>query len=238
MLFLGYLGLVAIAMIWSLVTFHSGVRGNNQIPGTVFLIVDRLFLAVPVLYLGSLGVGRALGEGTGAFLLTRPRKRSWFVWRDWGLGLLLVAGTVIGLNVWSGYWMYRMSTALYRSTGVASPLTVQEMIGLNVLSLMLACALLFSVVYLATILRKSSNGVILGIGALVGYLALNALLEHYMIGELPSLMLNPYRFTHTGNIPQEALASGVWVSVAIRAGILLLFPIAAQLRLERMEIAR
>src|SRR5580698_10048841 len=43
-------------------------------------------LAFPFAFLawlmGSFGVGRDLGEGSGSYIFTRPRRRSWFLWHD------------------------------------------------------------------------------------------------------------------------------------------------------------
>jgi hypothetical protein len=257
-IFLGYLGLIAFAAVWITVRPPRSANGDNlganPLVGVVLLFLSLVLLAVVAWYMGSLGIGRSLGEGAGSFLLTRPRSRSSFVWRDWGFGFLLLTVTVITTTLWSGYWLHQMIGAssdsvhgrVHFNNGPGMLIAIPKILGLNCLSLLLVCGLIFSVVYFSTVLVKNALGNMLGAATLIGYLILGAVLKHEYSIHLPSLLLNPYQVVHEsmntsfvvirGDMNSIALADHFWLSVTIRAAILLLFPLGAQLVLNKSEI--
>lgn len=252
--FLGYLGLIAFAAIWITVRpVHANNLGPvSSIAAFALLVLSLLLLIVVAWYMGSLGMGRSLGEGAGSFLLTRPHSRASFVWKDWGFGLLLLSVTVATTTLWSGYWLYRMIGAsnvhgnMHFNNGPAMRGFIPEILGLNCISLLLICGLIFSVVYLSTILVKNALGNMLGAAILIGYIILGAILKHEWSIKLPSLLLNPYQVIHDsinnsaivihGDMNSIAITDHFWISVVIRAGLLLLFPLGAQLVLNKSDI--
>jgi hypothetical protein len=255
-IFLGYLGLIAFAAIW--ITVRPPVRENfgpgGPLVAFLLLLVSLILLILVAWYMGSLGIGRSLGEGAGSFLLTRPRTRASFVWKDWGFGLLLLTITVIATTLWSGYWLHQMIAAsgsgphgsMQFNNGPAALIAIPKVLSLNCISLLLICGLIFSVVYLATVLVKNALGNMLGAAILIGYIILGAVLKHEWSIKLPSLLLNPYQVVQDsmnssyvvihGDMNSIAIADHFWISVAIRAVLLLLFPLGAQLLLNKSEI--
>jgi hypothetical protein len=109
-----------------------------------------------------------------------------------------------------------------------------------VLSVSLTCfasflltGLIFSLTYFSTILIKSSKGTMLGAGALLGYVILKAVVAHYwpsvvLPGLLPDLPLLARTLS--------GIAGPLWLSLALRAVVVLLFPFAAQFVLEKADL--
>jgi hypothetical protein len=112
--------------------------------------------------------------------------------------------------------------------------SVVQCLSLNAASIFLFCGLVFGVVYLSTIVLKNALGIIVGAGVLAGYVIVSALLDHYTGIKLPDLLLRVVMQYRGDGIPSAVNFLGI--SMAIRAGLLLLFPIAAQLVLERSDI--
>lgn len=254
-IFLGYLGLIAFAAIW--ITVRPPVRENfgpgGPLVAFLLLLVSLILLILVAWYMGRLGIGRSLGEGAGSFLLTRPRTRASFVWQDWGFGFLLLTITVIATTLWSGYWLHQMIAAsgggphgYMRFNRGPEFMAIPQILGLNCISLLLICGLIFSVVYLSTILVKNALGNMLGAAILIGYIILGAVLKHEWSIKLPSLLLNPYQVVNDsmngsavvihGDMNSIAIGDHFWISVALRAALLLLFPLGAQMVLNKSEI--
>lgn len=255
-IFLGYLGLIAFAAIW--ITVRPPVRENfgpgGPLVAFLLLLVSLILLIVVAWYMGSLGIGRSLGEGAGSFLLTRPRTRASFVWKDWGFGLLLLSVAILTTTLWSGYWLHQMIGAsgsdpnghVHFRNGPGMLMSLPKVLGLNCISLLLVCGLIFSVVYLSTVLVKNALGNMLGAAILIGYIILGAVLKHEWSIKLPSLLLNPYQVVQDsmnnsyvvihGDMNSIAIADHFWISVVIRAALLLLFPLGAQLVLNKSEV--
>jgi hypothetical protein len=89
---------------------HSGRPDQATIAK---MLMVSLYLQVPVSaflawVMGSFGVGRDLGEGSGSYLLTRPRRRRWFLWHDWGFGFLQLVWTIVLVNLLIGYLVHRL----------------------------------------------------------------------------------------------------------------------------------
>ena len=97
----------------------------------------------------------------------------------------------------------------------------------------LLTALIFSLTYFSTILIKSSKGVMLGAGALLGYVILRSVIAHYWPSiELPGLLPDlPLLAQTVSGIP-----GALWLSMGLRTVVVLVFPFAAQLVLEKADI--
>ncbi len=207
---------------------------------SVLLMFSAAPLAIFAVAIGSSGSGRNLGEGAGAYLLSRPRARSWFVWRDWAYGLMLVALLVVFFNLFTSSIMYRsmklggvpLDGILFHSD--PAPVSLAHLMSLNAISNFLFCGLIFGVVYLTTIIAKDARGAIVGAGTLAGYMISGVVVPHYWHVHLPSLLLQPY-IRHAG--PEiSGIADHLGIAMVVRTGLLLLFPSAAQLILERADI--
>jgi hypothetical protein len=221
----------------------SAQNGNNQ-PVQVAMILGYVQLAplgFIAWYMGSFGVGRTLGEGAGPFLFTKPRRRRWFLWHDWVYGVVVTAIIVAISNLIVGVVLHRTSGASggpwsgSMSFNPAASTSILAAVGSNFLMLMLFCVLLFSVTYFFTVLRRHALGILLAIGAVVGYLILAAVIKHYWeLITLPSLLLSTYDFDSLHAV--QGFSRGLSLSIFLRVLVILAFPVAAQLILENRDI--
>jgi hypothetical protein len=209
----------------------------------VFLYVQLAPVALLAWLMGGFGVGRDLGDGSGSFLLTRPRLRRWFSWRDWGFGLAHIAVAVVVLNLLFGYVLHRLAGASGLSWSGAlsfrdmqTPVKITYLMSLNCMTLLLFGGLVFGVTYCSTIAVKHARGVMLGAAILIGYLILVGLLHHYLPAvDLPSLLLQEFRFSRASGGP-VAITDPLRLEIMARAAVMLALPVAAQLILERSDI--
>jgi hypothetical protein len=191
--------------------------------------------------IGGVGTGRNLGEECGSYLLTRPRRRSWFLWHDWAYGMAELAVIIAATNlvVWqlAHYLVARFHDPLhgriaFHDGGGEYPLS--SLMGLIFVCVLVFCGLVFSVTYFSTIVLKHARGVVLGAGLLAGYVALGAVVKHYWPSvELPHLIPQPFQF---GSHELHGLSDSFGFSLAAHALVMLLFPVAAQFLLERSDI--
>jgi hypothetical protein len=237
---------IAVLAVFTALSVRGHVDGGADPRQFSNLIVVLLFVfAAPLGFfawtMGSFGVGRSLGEGAGSYLLTRPKRRSWFVWRDWAFGIAFIAVMVGLTNLLMGWILHRVTQSsggpfsgemILRDMTTQVPVT--HLMGLSGASIFLCCGVVFGVVYVATIIMKSALGNMVGAGVLLGYVILAALIEHYWKLKLPDLLLRTYIVSPGGGV--SAIADHLGISMTIRAGVLLLFPIAAQLVLDRSDI--
>jgi hypothetical protein len=242
------LGIAVLA--WAVLkgTWHIGLNGRGPGPQDIpKILMASLYLQVPVSgflawVMGSFGVGRDLGEGSGSYLLTRPRRRYWFLWRDWGFGFLQLVWAIVLANLLIGYFVYRLIGAGSNSDAgsvmlrdMVLPVPLTAMMGLNCLIIVLFAGLIFGVTYFSTIAVKHARGVMLGAGLILGYLILGAVVRHYWSVDLPSLVSRPFELSPVSGVP-VSLPNQLSLVLVIRAAVMLLFPVAAQMLLKRSEI--
>jgi hypothetical protein len=230
-------------------TWHIDLNGRGPGPRDIpKILMISLYLQVPVTaflawLMGSFGVGRDLGEGSGSYLLTRPRRRRWFLWRDWGFGFLQLVWAIVLVNLLIGYLVHRLLGAGGGPFGgsvmlrdMASPVPLVAIMGLHCLIIVLFAGLIFGVTYFSTIAVKHARGVMLGAGIILGYLILGAVVHHYWPAiELPDLLMQAFQTSPVSNEP-VSLSNQLGLSLAMRAAVMLLFPLAAQAILERSDI--
>jgi hypothetical protein len=193
--------------------------------------------------MGSFGAGRNLGEMGGSYLFSRPRGRGYFVWRDWGLGMAQLLLVITVLNLALGFqinhWMVSAGERFHGSLVLSGrPATVATVVCLNSVAGFLFAGLVFSLTYFSTIVLKSTRGIILGAGALLGYVALNIAIGTFWPSmHLPNLLI-AIRPQYIGSLPPETgpADTPLALSAATRFVILLVFPIAAQILLQKRDI--
>jgi hypothetical protein len=204
-----------------------------------FLSLQAFPLSFVAWLLGFFGVGRDLGERSGSYLLTRPRSRAYFVWCDWGVGMAVLLPIVAFLVMVFGVLLHRIIVAMgdpLHGIVVISgmPVTVAYVVWLNFVAAFLLAGLVFSLTYFSTVLAKHAKGLIYGAGVLVGYLFLEQVVPHYWPGiHLPNLVLQEFIQSH---LFVTGISNHLGVSVAIRAAIILLFPLATQFVLQKTDI--
>jgi hypothetical protein len=189
--------------------------------------------------LGSFGVGRDLGDRSGSYVFTRPKSRGYFVWCDWGVGMVQLMPIVVLLNLVLGVLLHRIIVAagdpLHGCVVIAGrPVTLAFIVWLNFGAAYLLAGLVFSLTYFSTVIAKHAKGLIYGAGVLVGYLFLEGIAPHYWPGiHLPNLVLQEFI---QSNREVMGISNYLGVSAVIRAGIILLFPIAAQFVLRKTDV--
>jgi len=234
--------LLGVALLLLLVLKEHGIVTSggpsiDQLPKVlvVLLIVQSVPLGFLGWLLGSFGVGRDLGEGSGSFVFTRPGSRASFVWRDWAFGTAELLTITVLLNLVIGLQLYRIFAAGIQGGALpASPAVSPVLsVSLTCFTSFLLAALIFSLTYFSTILLKSSKGTMLGAGALLGYVILKAVVEHYWPSvQLPGLLPDlPVLAQTVSGVP-----GSLWLSMALRGVVVLLFPFAAQLVLEKSDL--
>jgi hypothetical protein len=247
---LGLIGLLLLAVLVTkgIVTMnntHDGRLNSNGPDAIVGILVASFYVEAVLIgcwawLLGSMGAGKNIGEESGSFLFTRPRTRAWFLWHDWAFGMVLLAMVTTVSGILFSILIHRAITfthtpasAMYfPHTGIPMHLLpLMILIGIGVL---LCTGLVYSLTYLSTIMVKRISGVILGAGIFVGYLVLRAVLHHYYPAVLlPSPLLGLFRIEnhHFYGLPNHL---ALWI--VTRALVVLAFPVAAQLVLNRAEV--
>jgi hypothetical protein len=189
--------------------------------------------------LGSFGVGRDLGERSGSYIFTRPKSRAYFVWCDWGVSMAQLLPIAALLNLMLGVLLHRILVAvgdpLHGSVLIAGrPVTLAFIVWLNFGAAYLLAGLVFSLTYFSTVMTKHAKGLIYGAGVLVGYIFLEMIVPHYWPGiHLPHLVLQEFVQSH---LVVRDISSYLGVSAVIRGAIILVFPFAAQLVLQKIDI--
>jgi hypothetical protein len=243
---IGLLGLLLLLMlvVKANLKIDSGHGFGNQ-PGAFPLMFIALFYIESVLIAfwawlaASIGVGKNLGEDTGSFLFTRPRSRAWFLWNDWGFGVAQLAIIIVLANLMMGWLLHRIQKLMHISGGVTfswqdNPIPIVLVLLLIGFGALLFSGLVFSLTYFFSIVTKRMSGVIIGAGVLVGYVVLRLLIAHYYPSiQLPDPIPNLFNFDHQRF---SGLSGHLAISLAIRAAIILAFPVAAQIILDRSEI--
>jgi hypothetical protein len=240
---------LAASLLCIAALFVFGLRQNLVLDHGPFEYLPNIFpfllsvQAFPLSFvawlLGFFGVGRDLGERSGSYLFTRPRSRAYFVWCDWGVGMAVLLPIVAFLALVFGALLHRIIVALgdplHGSVVISGrPVTLAYLVWLNFVAAFLLAGLVFSLTYFSTVLVKHAKGLIYGAGVLVGYLFLEQVVPHYWPGiHLPTLVLQEFIHSHR-NV--TGISNHLGVSVTIRAAIILLFPLATQFVLQKMDI--
>jgi hypothetical protein len=202
------------------------------------------FQMVPLGFLGwlmgSIGAGRDLGEKNGSFLFTRPRRRGYFVWSDWACGLAQLLPLVMLSNFVVWFQAHRLLLMTGDPLHGRIPLTngttasLAVIVSLSCIIVFLLVALVFSLTYFSTVAFKHARGIIFAAGVLIAYPILAMRIKHYWPAiHMPDLFLQQFTFAR-GQV--YSLTDHLGLSMAIRAGVVLLLPFAAQVVLEKTDI--
>jgi hypothetical protein len=223
-------------------SLHTHDNNNNGGFGMVFI---PLFYAEAVLIafwgwlVAGIGTGKNLGEDSGSFLFTRPRRRAWFLWNDWGFAMAQIAAIILLTNLMIGLFLEHILVLMHapgavQMTDHGDTIPLLVLMAVISVGVLLFAGLIYGLTYFSTIVLRRAAGVMLGAGILVGYLILGGLLHHYYPSiHLPSLIMNVFNFDHHS---MYGLSGSLGLSIAARAVAMLLFPLAAQVILERSEI--
>lgn len=221
------------------VNFGNGQHRPEDGFGMAFiplLFVEAVLVGFWGWLAAGIGAGKNLGEDSGSFLFTRPRRRGWFLWNDWGYAIAQIAAIIALTNLMIGLLvadiLHRMQLpAAVQINGDTISLFVM-MILVSVGALLFA-GLIYGLTYFSTIVLKRSIGVMLGAGIVLAYLILSGLVHHYYpTVHLPSLILVPLTFESH----RVVFANNLALQMVVRAVAMMAFPVAAQVLLEKSEI--
>lgn len=122
-----------IAVLVLALLFLLAVKGSIEIRST-HISADNQYqfgaVFIPIFYVeagliafwgwlaGGIGAGKNLGEESGSFLFTRPRRRAWFLWHDWGFAMAQITIIVLLVNLIVGFLLARFLTIVHLSSDV------------------------------------------------------------------------------------------------------------------------
>jgi hypothetical protein len=187
----------------------------------------------------GIGVGKNLGDDSGSFLFTRPRRRAWFVWNDWGYAMAQIAIIIVAANLMLGFLLGRIFAIMHSPGAVqltpeSAPIPLSILMTLISIGVLLFAGLIYGFTYLCTILIKRTSGVMLGAGVLFAYAVIRGLLGYYYPSfRLPDLIPNLFAINRHSF---SGLSDHLGLSLAIRAAVVLALPVATQAILDRSEI--
>lgn len=222
-------------------TVHFDNRNYNGGFGSAFVplfYVEAVLVGFWGWLIAGIGIGKNLGEDSGSFLLTRPHRRAWFLWNDWGYAMAQVAAIIVLTNLMIGLLMVRILHLMHQPAAIqlvdgdhSVPLFV--MMVLVSVGVLLFAGLIYGLTYFSTILIGRASGVMLGAGILVVYEIARGLVMHYF----PSIVF-PHLITGLFTIRNNHMgfSSNLAVEFIARAVVMMAFPVAAQLILDRSEI--
>jgi ABC-type transport system involved in multi-copper enzyme maturation permease subunit len=180
--------------------------------------------------LGSSGIGEEFAQGTQEFLLTRPRRRRYFVWAAWATGavelFIIVALAIVASFVTLAY--------VIKSAGSWKLLEV-------ILPLFVFGAVVYSLTYFMTALLKDGrSGLIVSLGLFVLYLLLPVALNLPWVVDFLHRKINlPTPVDVLVGASKWATIPGAHFPLVTTLGwclVALAFPLAAQFFFERAEV--
>jgi ABC-type transport system involved in multi-copper enzyme maturation permease subunit len=175
------------------------------------------------LILGASSLGEEFKERTADFLLVRPRRRPYWVWTGWSVGVSELT-VMVFLAVGASF-----GTLLYLTGHVQTWWLLA-----TTLPLAVGGAVAYGLTYFTTLVVRSGRlGLSYGVGILFIDILLPPAMSYYWNVNFPSVlgfMMAACKWTTSAS---EAFPSGalvLWTAIALA------FPFAAQLVLERAEV--
>jgi hypothetical protein len=242
----GLVGLLLLAVLITkgVLVIEAHPSGRNGSSGLAQFFVFTFYLQAVLIggwswLLASIGAGKNLGEDSGSFLFTRPRRRASFLWKDWAFGIALIALVTVLSNALFAVFVVRVAALTHAPYEAFFPLygthvSFGSMVLLVATGVWLFASLVYSLTYASTIAAKRTSGVMLGAGLFVGYVVARVVIAHYYPSvQLPSPILSLFRFE---NHQVAGLSDHLGLWIAVRAAVVLPFPILAQWMLQKAEI--
>lgn len=211
--------------------FVIGSHASAEWLATRGLSVSGILLLFVAWSLGGDGIGHDIAEDNGAFLLTRPRMRRFFLWSDSGFSFGLMAALAWGMTLL--FVVLTLVHAIALPPGMSlSPLAFL----LIPLSGVVFAGLIYAVTYLCTILiPRDKTARVISVAVLIGYAYLHVKALRTWGGVtqyiFPSWWVDPFPYQYS-----SAVAPHVWLELGGRVIAIVVLLLAAQLVLERREI--
>lgn len=191
--------------------------------------------------LGSTGVGRDIANGKGAYILSGPRPKAFYIWADSAvvfaelvaLSCITMAVFTLMLHFGVIYFGLKPEGGYTHITSAHLPLSAVLLV---TCTMVLFAGLLFSVTYLLTLLvRRMGAGLLLSAAAFILYIFLRIevrnLPEPFRLN-LPGLIFNPFDF----HLPSTQLTLHLLFCIVSCAAVMLAFLYTAKLVVEHIEI--
>jgi hypothetical protein len=195
------------------------------------LSVAGILLLFVAWSLGGDGIGHDIAEDRGAFMLSRPRLRRFFVWSDSGFSFGLMAALAWGM------------TLLFELLTLAHVIELPPGMSLSLLAFLLIplsgivfAGLIYAVTYLCTMLipqDKTARVISVAVLLAYAYLHVKAIREWGGATQyfFPSWWVDPFPYQYSA-----AAAPHIWLELGGRVIAILVLLMVAQLVLERREI--
>jgi hypothetical protein len=181
--------------------------------------------------LGGDGIGHEIAEDRGAFMLTRPRSRRFFVWSDSGSSFGLMAVLAWGMTL---LYIFLTLVHIIRFAPGLSPSPLAFL--LIPLSGIIFAGLIYAVTYLCTIvipLDKTAR--VISVAVLIAYAFLHVKAYRAWGGVtqylFPSWWVDPFPYQYS-----SAIAPHLWLELTGRVIAIVVLLLIAQVVLERREI--
>lgn len=214
-------------------TEHNALMPMLAIPksAALWFYPQLLPLALMAWLLGGRGIGHNLGEGSGNFILTRPRQRARFILADWTIGIGELFVIILIINLLYATQVYRIRGSFGLATNSQELLAYTAVLCLGSLAV---SGLVYGITYCFTIVTQHGRGAIFAGGCLVAYPIAGSIVHAYWRNiHFPSLI--PHVMNQAGT-PLLGLAP--WQPpVLIRTGLVLACLFLSQAVLQRSDFA-
>jgi len=223
--------LLSTAVIFAWMAATLPVRSGDGAPKVppqelwraTLIVFGSAIVGFAGLGLGASGIGEEFDQGTVEFLLTRPRRRRYFVWAGWvtGAAALFIMVALAVLSSFATLVYVTQSPSNWRMPVMIVPLFVFG-------------AVVYSLTYFMTALVKNGRaGLSLSLGIIVLDLLLpwlTALLHRRINLPTPIDVLEASKWATIRAAHFPVAATIAWVLVALA------FPLATQFLFERTEV--
>jgi hypothetical protein len=236
--------LLVVLLLWAVLKIHLGAMSSGpqnirqQNLAQLYLVIAMpltLPLGFLALQFGSFGVGHDLGQGSGSFLFSRPRSRAFFVWNDWSFGMVQLLSIVIAANLVLVLAINRIAPGSGPIFLGGQPVSMFSIFCLHCTAGLLLIGLMFGLTYFSSALARG-HGVQLAVGVVLMYVIVKAVMKHYWPDiTLPDLTLTEFSLSASPSMP-AGFANHLGLSIALRAALVLAFPVAAQLLVQTSDI--
>lgn len=181
--------------------------------------------------LGGDGIGHDIAEDRGAFLLTRPRIRQFFLWADSGFSFGLMAALAWGLMLL--FVLLALAHLIRWQPGMSLSASAFLLIPL---SGVVFAGMIYAVTYLCTMLiPRDKTARVISVAVLIAYAYLHVKAYRTWGGVtqylFPTWWVDPFPYQYS-----SAVAPHVWLELGARVIAIVVLLLAAQLVLERREI--
>jgi hypothetical protein len=206
----------------------SGPPASDEWMMTRFLSIAGALLLFVGWSVGGDGIGHDIADDSGAFLLTRPRARRFFIWADSGFSFGLMA-----VLAWGTMLLFELGV-LVRLIPFVHP-SILAFVLIPLCGVVFA-GLVYALTYLCTMLIPRHGAArVVSVAVLIAYSYLHVKALHTWGGVtrylFASWWVDPFPFRSS-----SAVAPHVWLELAARVIAIAVLLLAAQFVLERREI--